>query len=94
MSTDLFGSEITKAAPIAPGLPTKRKPTAPKGYAAPPGSGPAGETCKTCEHYCRVGGHSKNYRKCGLCEKNWTNGPGTDIKSSAPACRFWKAVSP
>lgn len=59
-----------------------------RGYAAAPGTGPAGETCKSCAHYS---GHrmSKIYRKCGLMRAFWTGGPGTDIKAKSPACKHW-----
>lgn len=84
---DLFGQEIESPLPSIPGA---RKPTRPNGYAAPPGTGPAGETCKTCQHYCRTGGHAKHYLKCGRTRHAWTHGPGTDIKAGAPACKFWE----
>ena len=68
-----------------------RKGTQPKGYAKPPGSGPAGETCKTCQHICRVEtGARKKFRKCALMEAHWTRGPGSDILASAPACSLWQ----
>lgn len=60
------------------------------GYAALPGSGPAGETCKSCKHYT-IRQFSKSYRKCGLMEKHWTRGPGTDIRAGSPACSRWEA---
>jgi hypothetical protein len=76
----------------ATGVDTKprRKPTKANGYAWKPGTGPAGETCKTCAHYTRVQ-HAKVYLKCGLMRSVWTNGPGTDIKASSPACEKWTA---
>lgn len=67
----------------------ERKPLPKGGYPARPGSGPEGETCKTCRHYCVVPYHGKAYRKCALVE--WTHGPGTDIKSSSPACLHWES---
>lgn len=84
---DLFGAPILSPEPVANS--DKRKPTKPNGYAAPPGTGPAGETCKTCEHYSgrRL---SKIYRKCGLVRERWTGGPGTDIFARSPACRYWE----
>lgn len=62
----------------------------PRGYAAPPGTGPAGETCKTCKHYTHRhwGG---TYRKCMLNRAKWTRGPGTDIRAGSPACSKWEA---
>ncbi len=69
-----------------------RKTTRPRGHIAPPGSGPKGETCKSCEHYThkhvRSGWH---FRKCGLNEANWTKGPGSDIRAGDPACWLWEA---
>lgn len=65
----------------------------PRGYAAPPGTGPAGETCKTCTHltYKALG---KNYPKCLLREATWTGGRATDILVNAPACQKWEAPPP
>lgn len=58
-------------------------------YAAPPGTGPAGETCKTCKHIYRR--HmAKTYIKCALVQKWWTGGGGTDIKVASPACSKWE----
>jgi len=86
---DLWGSPIL--GDFAPVLAEsgKRKATRPNGYAAPPGSGPAGETCRTCRHYTYVQ-CSKRYLKCALMRPRWTNGPGTDIKARAPACSYWE----
>ncbi|MDH4229985.1 MAG: hypothetical protein OEW11_09640 [Nitrospirota bacterium] len=61
------------------------------GYAAQPGTGPAGETCGTCRHLARVQ-KAKTYRKCGLMQKHWTGGRGTDVKSASPACRHWEVL--
>lgn len=59
-----------------------------KGNAAPIGSGPAGETCKSCQHsYCRS--FAKNYWKCGLVPA--TGGPGSDIRLKWAACSRWEA---
>jgi hypothetical protein len=62
----------------------------PKGYAAPPGSGPAGETCKSCQHLVRRE-KARTYLKCGLMERGWTGGAGTDVRASSPACSRWEA---
>jgi hypothetical protein len=72
----------------APILPEKRRGSKIKGYAYPPGTGPAGETCQTCAHLCRLQ-HAKTYFKCGLIRPNWTHGPGTDIRARSPACKLW-----
>ena len=60
-----------------------------RGHAGIPGNGPDGETCKTCHHYT-LRRFAKTYRKCGLCEQNWTGGPGSDIRAKDPACEFWE----
>ena len=59
------------------------------GHAWQIGTGPAGETCKTCKHYT-LRQFAKAYRKCGLMRQHWTGGPGTDIKASDPACKKWE----
>ena len=83
---DLFGVKCVEEISEA-----KRKPTQPKGYAATPGTGPEGETCKTCEHAVRVSGNTANtYRKCALMREHWTGGPGSDILFRSPACRHWE----
>ena len=61
---------------------------------APVGSGPAGETCKTCRHYALVKYHDYTHRKCGLMKSDWTHGPGTDITASYAACRAWEEPVP
>lgn len=85
---DLFGQPVTSAPPpaLADG---KRRKTQPKGYAAPPGTGPKGETCRSCAHYCRVE-PAKRYLKCGKVRARWTGGPGTDILARSPACAYWE----
>ena len=67
----------------------KRKPTPPRGHAGPPGSGPEGETCKTCKHLTRVQ-YAKTYIKCRLTKATWTNGPGSDIRAKDAACWKWE----
>lgn len=61
----------------------------PKGYAASPGSGPAGETCRSCKHSHRSESGAKTFRKCDLVKP--TKGPGSDIVLKSPACRRWEA---
>lgn len=62
----------------------------PRGYAAPPGTGPKGETCGSCAHHCALR-YAKNYHKCGLNRARWTGGRGTDILVRSPACSKWSA---
>jgi len=83
---DMFGNEISVEEARA--LLRGRKTTQPRGYAAPPGTGPEGETCGTCKHIYR-NRLAKTYLKCALMRRNWTGGPGTDIRARAPACRHW-----
>ena len=76
-----------------PGAPRKRKDPKPRGYYAPPGTGPAGETCGTCEHHVikRMG---KNYHKCDRAKAKWTGGGASDIRVRSPACSGWSADKP
>lgn len=83
---DLFGHDV--AVPV---IRNGRQPTKCKGYAMTPGTGPAGETCKTCRHLARIR-YSKTYLKCALIQAGWTHGPGTDVKARAPACGKWEAA--
>lgn len=64
------------------------------GYAARPGTGPKGKTCKGCEHYHLVQGNSRWYRKCGLMQSQWTSGKGSDIKAGSPACAKFEPEKP
>ncbi len=61
----------------------------PRGYAYPPGTGPAGEKCGTCKFACSSGGGRKTYYKCLHLKPRWTAGPGTDIRLKSPACKLW-----
>ncbi len=85
MSTDLFNKEI-----IVRG----KHYVEPKGYIAPPGTGPDGETCGSCDHYTRVQGGARAHPKCGLNEARWTHGRASDILKSAPACNKWNKNQP
>lgn len=60
-------------------------------YAAVPGSGPVGQTCKTCAHAFRQGGTAGRYWKCGLVPT--TRGPATDIRIRSPACSKWQTAN-
>lgn len=82
------------AASRVAGKPAKRKPTVKNGYAAPPGTGPEGETCKTCAHKVRCGNYGgKSFLKCNLRKATWTSGEGTDILARTPACNKWEKAS-
>jgi len=59
------------------------------GYPATPGTGPEGETCKTCKFKTTKPGVAGRYLKCLLMREHWTGGGGTDIKAGSPACRYW-----
>lgn len=85
---NLFGEMQADPMPPPP-VEGKRRKTVPRGYAAAPGTGPKGETCKTCVHKAviKMGGR---YLKCELCRDRWTHGPATDIKAGAPACAYWR----
>lgn len=64
------------------------------GYAAPPGTGPEGETCGSCEHKAVNQMYSKKrFYKCGLIHATWTRSYGTDIKVGSPACRKWERAT-
>lgn len=60
------------------------------GYADHPGTGPEGETCKSCQHLARVE-YANVYLKCALMRAKWTGGGGTDVKARAPACSKWES---
>jgi len=84
MSDELFAE--MRAAPVR----LKPRGTQPRGHAWAPGSGPEGETCKTCAHRVRLQYHGKIYQKCGKNESAWTHGRGSDIRTTDPACKFWE----
>lgn len=60
------------------------------GHAAPPGTGPVGETCGSCKHLYRKE-MAKTYLKCELSQATWTGGGGTDIRARDLACSKWEA---
>lgn len=87
---DLFGKEITvDEARVIEGSGRRKHRTTAKGYAAPPGTGPASETCRTCNRSYQLNGGRRNFWKCELVKP--THGPGTDIRLKAPACKWWQA---
>ena len=62
----------------------------PRGHAAPPGTGPSGETCKSCRHYTRDHYNDKVWLKCGLQKHRWSHCEATDIRAKDSACRCWE----
>lgn len=74
---DLFGDPMTAPTTLHHGA-----------YPHLPGTGPAGETCRTCNnatlHTIPSG---SRFWKCALVKA--TGGPGTDIRLKTPACRAW-----
>ena len=96
MKDDLFGGNpvIPDGPAMTPAerrktLGIKPRPVTPNGYYMPPGTGPAGETCRTCR-FAVARRFSKTYWKCRL-HPQWTGGPGTDIRLKSPACQGWEA---
>jgi len=101
---DLFGME-TNESPDA--LPIRRQPLVlvgeqtprgkhyvePRGYAALPGTGPDGKTCRDCAHYAHRESVAGSYPKCGLNRGKWTGGRGSDILAKAPACSKFEEPS-
>jgi hypothetical protein len=90
---DLFG--LASGPMLTPEQRKKvRNSNQPRGHAWRPGTGPAGETCKSCRHLTRVRSKGGNvFRKCGLMRTHWTHGPGSDIRAKDPACRHWEAMA-
>jgi hypothetical protein len=89
-AVDLFGEKPREQTAAVKGK-AKRKDPRPKGYAGIPGTGPAGQTCGSCEHVARLGtGTAKTYIKCKLMERLWTHGRGSDVLARSPACSKWE----
>ena len=59
-------------------------------YAGPPGSGPAGKTCGSCDFKTYSDRHNipPKHMKCGLVA--YTHGDATSIKAGTPACHKYK----
>jgi hypothetical protein len=85
---DLLGDPFHKA--DLPSAPRKRREPRPAGYGGIPGTGPAGEKCRTCIHHVRVR-LAKDYHKCELARAKWTGGAKSDIRLRTPACSRWAA---
>lgn len=83
---DLFGNAVLDL-PVSSHANRK---TICNGYARPPGTGPAGETCKTCQHATATGPYNRTFYKCAVIRHRWTHGPGTDIRLKSAACELWQ----
>lgn len=73
-----------------------RRDPSPNGYAAKPGTGPDGETCKSCTNVRRFSTgdgtlSGKTWNKCDVFKRfwAWTSGRATDVLAGSPACSFW-----
>lgn len=60
-----------------------------EGYAAAPGTGPFGETCRTCRHLCGVRGNE--YASACAIGKKGPYGARLYISPTAAACRLFEA---
>ena len=96
--SDLFSAAAAKDKALTPDerralLKEHQKPKRNGLHAAPPGTGPLGETCGTCAHLARKR-MAKVYLKCGLCQAKWTGGGATDVRARDPACAKWEKPAP
>lgn len=93
MSTecDLFGE-----APAQKGIGPRggKNYVKPWGYYMPPGTGPTGETCGTCEHIVYRGNTAGHYLECLRAKAKWTHGRKSDILAGSPACSGWESAQP
>ena len=88
---DLFGDGPAMTPEQRKKLFPKSRAPSPRGYAAPPGTGPEGETCGSCAHHV-IRQFAKDYHKCALMRTYWTGGGATDIRVRSPACKRWEAM--
>ena len=84
--TDLFGEKVYARTPTEIKRDRRRANSRPRGHAAPPGSGPDGDTCGSCGHIYYFE-RSKRYYKCGLVKP--THGSATDLRKRDLACSRW-----
>ena len=67
----------------------RRMEPTPAGHAWTPGTGPAGQTCGSCQHLVR-NQQAKVYLKCGLTRAKWTASRRTDVRARDAACQKWE----
>lgn len=88
---DLFGRPVIPDGPaMTPEARRKLQRKAseqPRGYYRPPGTGPEGETCRSCTH-ATPHRHAKTYWKCARVRP--TGSIKTDIRLKSPACSGWE----
>ncbi len=77
---DLFGEQIVSGDVVRQ-----------RGHAAQPGTGPAGETCRTCLHYWSIEHGTTTVRKCHLMRDHWHCGSAAEIRAKDAAYRLWEA---
>lgn len=98
--SDLFGNPVIPDGP-AMTLADRRRALRraseqPCGYAASPGTGPEGETCRSCAHAVeqwQLGARDRRWWKCALAQARWTRSIRTDIRLKSPACRNWERLA-
>ena len=86
---DLFGEEVKFPLPSPKDSPLKGRKLK-TGYAAPPGTGLQGETCRSCNLKVRHSSGNKGWYKCSLVKIDGHK--ATDIKLRSPACSYWEEV--
>jgi hypothetical protein len=90
---DLFGNPTIPDGPAMTLAERKREQRRiadrPRGHYAPPGTGPAGETCGSCAHSTRIEYHNRAYWKCLRAQHRWSHSIGTDIRLKSDACIGW-----
>ena len=84
---DLFGDEIALDDKVTQSPLKGRR--LDSGYPAKPGTGPANETCGSCDLRIRFKVAGAWY-KCQLMQPHWSHSAGTDIKLKSPACSCWE----
>lgn len=60
-----------------------------RGHVMPPGTGPKGETCGSCQYLFRRR-MAKVYLKCHLNQAKWSRGGKTDVRLRDHACSKWE----
>lgn len=86
---------LFSGAPERPRIERRSRGGAAAGYAAKPGTGPAGQTCNTCAHCrLRVSRGNRRYYKCQLLYGQLTTGRATDVTLRSPACAKWQRGIP